>query len=225
MGKAIEAFANDMGHEIGLIVNRSNRSTLSSKDFENIDVAIEFSTPETALENIQMCFENNVPVVVGTTGWLDQYEDLKSKHGDSKGLFFASNFSIGMNIVFEMNKKLAKIMNDQKGYDLIIDEWHHIHKLDAPSGTAITLAEGIIENSSKNAWELDGTSDSNVNIKAYREGEIPGTHLVTYNSPIDAIEIKHTAHNRDGFAKGAVVAAEFLNGKTGFYGMSDLLNI
>lgn len=227
MGKAIENFAILRGHEVVLKVSAENRSLLSFGDFENVDVAIEFSTPKTALDNIQLCFATDTPVIVGTTGeWLDNFYDLKALYQKNQSLFFASNYSIGMNIVFEMNKKLAAIMEQQEDYEVTIDETHHIHKLDEPSGTAITLAEGIIAKSSKKTnWKLNLGVPDDVIIKAHREGEVPGTHLVKYHSEVDDIELSHTAHNRDGFAKGAVIAAEWIIGKTGFFGMEDLLKL
>lgn len=224
MGKAIEQIAISKGHEIVLKISFENREDLTVSNLQKADIAIEFSTPETALQNIKACFEAGVPVVVGTTGWLDELEELKNNNPNC-GLFFASNYSIGMNITFALNEYLAKIMKEGESYGVSIDEWHHIHKLDAPSGTAITLAEGIIENTNQTNWKLNKSTDDAFAINAFREGEIPGTHIVKYDSEIDSIEIKHTAHSREGFAKGAVVAAEWMQGKTGFYGMKDLLNL
>jgi len=191
------------------------------------NVAIDFSIPTVAFNNITKCINNNIPVVSGTTGWLDRYNDAVKLCNDKKGAFiYASNFSLGVNLFFELNKQLAKMMNNLNDYSTSIEEIHHTKKLDAPSGTAITLADGIIENSNKKDWELDGTpSEEIIPITAVRTPEVPGTHTTTYASEIDTIEIKHTAHNRKGFALGAVVAAEWLANKTGVYSMKDVLNI
>ena len=226
MGKEIEKIAISRGHEIVLKINVDNARELTIDSLKKADAAIEFSTPETAYSNIQKCFEANVPVVVGTTGWLHKMEEVKnSATRDGKGFFYASNFSIGVNVFFEINKKLAQLMAPYKEYSIEMEEIHHTQKLDAPSGTAITLAEGIIDNNSrKNKWVNDKTSaDNELEIISKRIENIPGTHTVVYNSPIDEIYIRHKAHNRQGFALGAVVAAEFMKGKSGYYGMNDLL--
>ncbi len=226
MGKEIEKIAISRGHEIVLKINVDNARELTIDNLKKADAAIEFSTPETAYSNIQKCFEANVPVVVGTTGWLHKMEEVKnSATRDGKGFFYASNFSIGVNVFFEINKKLAQLMAPYKEYSIEMEEIHHTQKLDAPSGTAITLAEGIIDNNSrKNKWVNDKTSaDNELEIISKRIENIPGTHTVVYNSPIDEIYIRHKAHNRQGFALGAVVAAEFMKGKSGYYGMNDLL--
>jgi len=226
MGKEIEKIALSRGHEIVLKINVDNAQELTIDNLKKVDAAIEFSTPETAYSNIQKCFEANVPVVVGTTGWLHKIDEVKnSAQKEGKGFFYASNFSIGVNVFFEINKKLAQLMAPYKEYSIEMEEIHHTQKLDAPSGTAITLAEGILENNSrKTKWVNDKTTaDSELEIISKRIENIPGTHTVVYNSTIDEIYIRHTAHNRQGFALGAVVAAEFMKGKSGYYGMNDLL--
>ena len=186
-----------------------------------------FSVPTSAFNNISNCFNNNVPVISGTTGWLDKYDDALKLCKEKNGAFiYASNFSLGVNIFFELNNQLAKMMNTLEDYNVSIEEIHHTKKLDAPSGTAITLAEGIIDNSSKNDWSLDGgSSEENIPITAIRTPNVPGTHTISYNSNIDSIDIKHTAHSRKGFALGAVVAAEWLVDKKGVFSMKDVLNI
>lgn len=222
MGKEIEKIALERGHEI---VIKSNGD--QDYDITQADVAIDFSIPDSAFNNISTCINHTIPVVSGTTGWLDKYDDAVALCNEKKGAFiYASNFSLGVNLFFALNEKLATMMQLQEQYTIDIEEIHHTKKLDAPSGTAITLAEGIIENSKKEQWELDGeVSDKNIPIKAIRTPEVPGTHTVNYNSEVDSIEIKHTAHNRKGFALGAVVAAEWLIGKEGVFSMRDVLNI
>jgi 4-hydroxy-tetrahydrodipicolinate reductase len=222
MGKEIEKIALERGHEI---VIKSNGD--QDYDITQADVAIDFSIPDSAFNNISTCINHTIPVVSGTTGWLDKYDDAVALCNEKKGAFiYASNFSLGVNLFFALNEKLATMMRLQEQYTIDIEEIHHTKKLDAPSGTAITLAEGIIENSKKEQWELDGeVSDKNIPIKAIRTPEVPGTHTVNYNSEVDSIEIKHTAHNRKGFALGAVVAAEWLIGKEGVFSMRDVLNI
>ncbi len=226
MGKEIEKIALSRGHEIVLKVNIDNATDLTIDNLKKADVAIEFSTPETAYSNIQKCFESNVPVVVGTTGWLHKMNEVKdAAENKGKGFFYASNFSIGVNVFFEINKKLAQLMAPYSDYTIEMEEIHHTQKLDAPSGTAITLAEGILENvNSKTKWVNNTSSIPNeLEIISKRIGNIPGTHTVVYNSSVDEIFIRHTAHNREGFALGAVVAAEFMKGKNGFFGMKDML--
>lgn len=228
MGKEIEQIALKRGHEIIAKVDVTNAASFSMDDLKKADAAIEFSMPDSAVSNIYKCFEANVPVVVGTTGWLKQLEEVKKNCADKKqGLFYASNFSIGVNVFFEVNKHLAKIMNNYTEYNVSMEEIHHIHKLDSPSGTGLSLANQILENvKRKKTWvEGDPKNESELQIIAKREGEVPGTHIVRYDSDVDQIEIKHTAHNRKGFALGAVLAAEFMKGKQGIYGMSDLLKI
>ena len=222
MGKAIEQIAIQRGHEI-VIKDDGN----IEYDITIADVAIDFSIPTVAFNNISKCLNNNVPVVSGTTGWLDKYDEAIALCNEKKGAFiYASNFSLGVNLFFEMNKQFAKMMTSLNDYTTTIEEIHHTKKLDAPSGTAITLAEGIIENSDKKEWSLDGNpSEKNIPITAIRTPEVPGTHTISYASEIDTIEIKHTAHNRKGFALGAVVASEWLFNKTGVYSMKDVLNI
>lgn len=222
MGKAIEKIALERGHEIVI-----------RKDVEPIDVdlgmadaAIDFSHPNAAFGNIKDCIDHQVPVVSGTTGWLDKFEEIKSYCEDQGGAFiYASNFSIGVNLFFNLNAYLAKMMKQIKDYDVAMEEIHHIHKLDAPSGTAISLANDIIENSEKKQWNIDSPEKNDLFINVKREGEVPGTHQVSYTSSIDAIEIKHTAFNRTGFALGAVVAAEWLHGKKGVFNMKDVLSL
>lgn len=222
MGKEIEQIALQRGHNIVLKINDNK-----TYDLSNADVAIDFSTPDSAFQNITNCFKNNVPVVSGTTGWLENYEKAVAICNEYKsGFIYASNFSLGVNIFFEINKKLAKMMSQVNGYDISMKEIHHTKKLDAPSGTAITLAEGIIENTGYKNWELEKKSNNEIiPIHAKRIPDIPGTHSIIYNSEVDAIEIKHTAHSRKGFALGAIVAAEWLQHKSGVYSMKDVLNI
>lgn len=222
MGKEIEQIALQRGHEI-VIKTSSNHNY----DISLADIAIDFSVPNSAFNNISNCFNNNVPVISGTTGWLDKYDKAVNLCKEKNGAFiYASNFSLGVNIFFELNNQLAKMMNTLEDYNVTIEEIHHTKKLDAPSGTAITLAEGIIDNSSKSEWSLEGnSSDNNIPITAIRTPEVPGTHTISYNSTIDSIDIKHTAHSRKGFALGAVVAAEWLVDKKGVFSMKDVLNI
>ncbi|MEE3999351.1 4-hydroxy-tetrahydrodipicolinate reductase [Tenacibaculum sp. FZY0031] len=222
MGKEIEKIALQRGHEI--VIKTSGKEVY---DITKADVAIDFSIPSSAYNNISNCINNNVPVISGTTGWLDKYNDIVDLCNDKKGAFiYASNFSLGVNVFFELNKQLAKMMSTLEQYNVSIEEIHHTKKLDAPSGTAITLAEGVIENTNQKAWELDKkTSEENIPITAIRTPDVPGTHTVTYNSEIDTIDIKHTAHNRQGFALGAVIAAEWLHNKTGVFTMRDVLNL
>lgn len=225
MGKMIEDIALLRNHNIAYVINKEE--DWNNLDVKEIDVAIDFSSPYTVVDNIVACFNRNIPIVVGTTGWygrLNEFRDLANQ--EQKGLFVASNFSIGMSIFNKINEQLAILMNAQPSYDVSIEEIHHIHKLDAPSGTAITLAETIIDNlDRKTSWELDCQDEKPnvINVTAQRIGEVSGTHSVTYSSEVDDIIITHQAHNRKGFALGAVLAAEFMKGKTGFYGMKDLI--
>ena len=226
MGKTIEQIALNRGHQIVSIVDINNPGEFQSANFKSADVAIEFTTPATAFDNYMKSFAAGVPVVSGTTGWLDRIGEIKEKcEKEGKTFFYASNFSIGVNIFFALNKYLAKIMNNFPSYNISMTETHHIHKLDAPSGTAITLAEGIIENvDRKDRWTLETAEQpTDLPIHAIREGEVPGIHEVTYESDVDYISIKHDAKSRAGFALGAVVAAEFTAGKKGFLGMDDML--
>ena len=222
MGQAIEKIALERGHEI---VIRKDMEPLTI-DLSLADAAIDFSHPNAAFDNIVSCFDAGVPVVSGTTGWLDRFEEAKVLCSETKGAFlYASNFSIGVNLFFNLNAYLARLMRPLKDYDVELEEIHHVHKLDAPSGTAITLAEGILEQSEKESWSLDKESRDELFIGVEREGEVPGTHKVRYSSEVDSIEIKHTAHSRTGFALGAVVAAEWILGKQGVFGMKDVLDL
>ena len=227
MGKEIEKIALSRGNEVVLKIGEDNLSDLTKENLSSADVAIEFSTPHTAFDNIQLCFEAGVPVVVGTTGWLDKINDCIQQTESGKGLFYASNFSVGVNVFFEINKKLAELMAPYNDYKVEMEEVHHTQKLDSPSGTAITLAEGIIDNLPKvTNWVNEETvSENELGIVSKRIEKVPGTHIITYENDIDEIYIKHTAHNRKGFALGAVLAAEFMKDKSGFYGMSDLLGL
>jgi 4-hydroxy-tetrahydrodipicolinate reductase len=222
MGKEIEKIALQRGHEIVI-----KTSSGTSYDIKSADVAIDFSIPSSAFENISNCFNNNVPVISGTTGWLEKHKEAVDLCIEKKGAFiYASNFSLGVNIFFELNNQLAKMMDNLRDYNITMEEIHHTKKLDAPSGTAITLAEGIIENSAKTNWELDGKNTSEtIPIVAKRIPDVPGTHTIDYTSEVDTIEITHTAHSRKGFALGAVVAAEWILNKTGVFTMKDVLNI
>ena len=224
MGKAIEGIAIERGHEIVEKVDVDG----NWDEVDTADAAIEFTMPKSAVGNIEKCFSLNVPIVVGTTGWYDEFERIKTKCLDEKqALFTATNFSIGVNVFFEINKKLAQLMNPHREYEVTMEETHHIHKLDSPSGTGITLANGILENlERKTAWtEAENTTPNQLKISAFREGEVPGTHKVKYESEIDTIEIIHEAKNRKGFALGAVLAAEWIADKKGVFGMKDLLNL
>tara|TARA_R110000868_G_scaffold129_3_gene1350 strand:- start:468 stop:1169 length:702 start_codon:yes stop_codon:yes gene_type:complete len=222
MGQMIEQIAINRGHEIVAKIDENTQDI----DFNSMDVAIDFSMPEAAFGNISKCFNNNVPVISGTTGWLDKYEDAITLCNDKKGAFiYASNFSLGVNIFFELNNYLAKMMQNLPEYKVSLEEIHHTQKLDAPSGTAITLAEGVIANSNYSEWKLDNSSDTILPITSKRIGKVPGTHTVDYDSVVDSISIKHTAHNREGFALGAVTAAEWIIGKSGVFTMRDVLNL
>ena len=227
MGKTIEQIALQRGHQIVSIIDINNTADFDSEAFRSADVAIEFTTPATALGNYMRCFEANVPVVSGTTGWLSHLDEVKAKcEQEGKTFFYASNFSVGVNIFFALNRYLAKIMNGFPAYDVRMTEVHHIHKLDAPSGTAITLAEGILDNvERKERWTLETAEQpTDLPIHAIREGEVPGIHEIIYESEADTISIKHDAKSRVGFALGAVIAAEFTAGKKGFLGMNDLFH-
>lgn len=222
MGKMIERLAIEKGHEITAKIDLGTEKI----DFTNVDVAIDFSTPDAAYGNITKCLENNTPIISGTTGWLDTYGDVVQLCKHKKGAFiYASNYSLGVNIFFELNEYLAKMMKSLSQYKVSMEEIHHTQKLDAPSGTAITLAEGIIENSNYTGWKLDQGGNQQFSITAKRIGDTPGTHSIDYQSPVDSIEIKHTAHKREGFALGAVIAAEWILGKTGVFTMKDVLNL
>lgn len=225
MGKTIEQIARNRGHQIVSIVDINNPEEFQSEAFKSADVAIEFTVPSTAFANYLNCFAANVPVVSGTTGWLEQMPEVKRLcREEGKTLFYASNFSIGVNLFFALNKQLARMMNKFPSYEATLTETHHIHKLDAPSGTAITLAEGLLEEiDRKERWTLEtAEAPTDLVIHALREGEVPGIHEIVYESEVDYISIKHDAKSRAGFALGAVIAAEFTGGKQGFLGMDDL---
>lgn len=226
MGKMIEEIALSRGHEIVCKIDINESGSFDSKEFASADVVIEFTVPQAAFGNYMKCFERGKAVVSGTTGWLDKMPEIeKMCEGGKQTFFYASNFSLGVNIFFEINRQLAKIMNKFDNYDVNMTETHHIHKLDAPSGTAISLAEGIIDNiDRKNGWNLapEYKKDS-VQISAIRQREVPGIHTITYDSEVDFIEITHNARSRRGFAYGVVLAAEYTNGKKGLLGMKDML--
>jgi len=235
MGQLIEKFAQKRGHEVVLIVDQHNRETLVAADIQDADVAIDFSIPSGALANISLCFEASVPLVVGTTGWYDHLEEVKEIClADNQSLLYGSNFSIGVNIFFHINRMLSKAIQPYHQYDVQVEEIHHVHKLDAPSGTAITIAEGILDNSdTKSQWVNDlvdnGSSElipkpNELLIESLRIEEVPGTHTVLYSSEVDQIEFKHTAHSREGFALGAVIAAEWLQGRKGFYQVTEMFD-
>ena len=222
MGQTIERIALERGHEIVLKKDEFN----TYDGLSNADVAIDFSVPTAAVDNISSCFHANVPVISGTTGWLEHYDEMLALCAAKNGGFISSsNFSLGVNLFFELNEYLAKMMSKFDNYTVDMEEIHHTQKLDAPSGTAISLAKGVIENSNYTNWTLETPKPEEIHIEAKRIGTVPGTHTVTYNSPIDSIEIKHTAHNREGFALGAVIAAEWIVGKQGVFTMKDVLNI
>ena len=222
MGSLIEQIALERQHSI-VAIKDIDRPEI---DYSQVDIGIDFSSPEAAEENIMGCLQNGVPVISGTTGWLDRFEEVAEVCQREKGAFlYASNFSLGVNIFFALNRNLARLMDTRREYKPDIEEIHHIHKVDAPSGTAITLAEDIISNSGYNRWKLNEGSGNTIPIHSKRIGETPGTHTIRYSSPIDDIEIRHTAHNRNGFALGAVIAAEWLMGKTGVFSMKDVLNL
>jgi len=228
MGKEIEKIAISRGHTIALIVDEHNSSTITSEDLKKAAVAIEFSTPGTVLSNIQKCFDAEVPIVVGTTGWNKEEArivDVCKKNNNS--IFFSSNYSLGVNIFFQINKQLAKLMSPHNNYNVKMEETHHVHKLDKPSGTAITIAEQVIQNfETKNSWSIEHTAiNESLFIEVKREDEVPGTHKVVYSSEEDEITIEHKAYSRKGFALGAVLAAEYMNGKIGVHGMKDLLGL
>ena len=222
MGKVIEQIALDRGHEIVLKKDQNN----TFDGLENADVAIDFSIPDSAVTNISTCLENGIPVISGTTGWLANYQNMVDLCQKNNGSFiYASNFSLGVNVFFELNDYLAKMMANLKQYQVSMEEIHHTQKLDAPSGTAITLAEGIIKNTNYTQWTLENPKANEIQIEAKRIENVPGTHSVFYDSTVDQIEIKHTAHSREGFALGAVVAAEWLVGKKGVFSMKDVLGL
>jgi len=227
MGKAIEEIAISRGHSV--VVKFNSQNPLESSQLRTTDVAIEFSQPDLALKHIKLCADGQIPIVVGTTAWEEHLQEIIN-HIDKReaSLIYSSNFSIGVNLLFEMNKHLARLMNDKTDYVASITEIHHTQKIDAPSGTAVTLAKDLISNHpTYSSWKLTGQSEnmekSDLPISAIREENVPGTHLISYTSEIDTLTIEHQAHNRKGFALGAVIAAEFIHKKQGVYTMSDIL--
>lgn len=227
MGKAIEALIPQFGHEVFRTFNSSEKPT--AENLRGADVAIEFSTPQTCKENILACFAAGVPVVVGTTAWYNQYQEVVDAMNENNALLAATNFSIGVQITFHLNQELARIMANFPEYTCSIEEIHHTAKLDKPSGTAITLAEGVLANQPKfTSWELTEGETSNSHhlpVKAVRLPDVPGTHFVNYESDVDRIQLSHEAKNRKGFAAGAIRAAAFLHNKKGVFTMKDLLNL
>jgi len=236
MGKIIEKIAISRKHEIVLTIDHETLHDLTPENLRKADVVIEFTTPASVLSNIEHCFNANVPIVVGTTGWYEKLPEVKQQCIDgNKSLLWASNFSVGVNVFFYVNKLLAKVMNRYPYYEVQVEEIHHTQKMDSPSGTAITIAEGIINNTdAKNEWVnvlTTDDSDANANVSAnqlliesLRIDSVPGTHTVIYDSEVDSIEFKHTAHNRNGFALGAVLAAEWLHNKKGFYSVEAMFD-
>jgi len=234
MGRIIEQFAIDRGHQVVLKIDAYNLDEFTTENLQKADVAIDFSTPDSALDNISRCFEADLPIVVGTTGWYGHLQKVKDAcEAGNHTLMYASNFSIGVNVFFFVNQVLAKVMNRYPQYDVLVEEIHHTQKLDSPSGTAITIAEGIIDGlDRKNEWVNELSGDNNevipkpdqLLIESHRIEEVPGTHTVIYSSEVDDIEFKHKAHSRAGFALGAVVAAEWLKDKKGFYSIKDMFD-
>ncbi|MES2519605.1 MAG: 4-hydroxy-tetrahydrodipicolinate reductase [Bacteroidota bacterium] len=228
MGKVIEKIAQSRGHNIVARIDVDNRQEFENLTSSQVDAVIEFSHPSSAFKNVKSCIEKGFPVVCGTTGWLENKPEIEALTAEKDGAFFwSSNYSIGVNLFFELNKTLAKLMSPQKQYSVSTTEIHHTEKKDAPSGTAITIAEGLVENlEGKAKWVSNEIPTANeVAIWSAREGKVPGTHIVKYISEIDQIEISHVAHGREGFALGAVVAAEWIVGKKGVFGMKELLSI
>lgn len=228
MGKAIDRLASEKGHEIAGRIDDSNPELLRDIDVDQVDVAIEFSRPEAAYDNIKTCLERGIKVICGTTGWLDKFDEVKSLCEAQNGTFlYTSNFSLGVNLFFALNRSLAKLMAGYEQYLPSLTEIHHTQKLDAPSGTAITLAEGVMEQyPEKQKWVNEKTDDQgSLSILSERTGEVPGTHTVSYESEMDTIEIKHTAHTRDSFALGAVLVAEWIADKNGWLTMEDFIRI
>lgn len=234
MGQIIERFALERGHEVVLKININNLDDLTIANLSNADVAIDFSAPDAVIDNIYKCFEASLPIVVGTTGWYGKLQEIKNECLSSNNtILYGSNFSIGVNLFFHLNTVLAKLMNSYPAYEVQVEEIHHTQKLDSPSGTAMTIAEDIIENlDRKTEWlnEVVGTAipeiikNEQLLIESHRIENVPGTHTVIYSSEVDEIEIKHTAHSRAGFALGALVAAEWLENKQGFYNVADVFN-
>ena len=229
MGKEIESIALQRGHAIVLKVDETNASQFQEDPIaiglKKADVAIEFSTPHTVISNIKKCFEAQVPIIVGTTGWYELIKEIGTESQQKNGtLFHANHFSLGVNLFFKVNSYLAELMNKYDSYNVEMEEIHHIHKLDKPSGTAISLANQVLDKiERKKNWSITETKEDTLFIKDIREGEVPGTHIIKYTSAVDDIEIMHKAHNRKGFALGAVIAAEYIKGKKGIFTMSDLI--
>lgn len=234
MGQMIERMAMQRGHDIVLKITVNNLDDLTKENLSKADIAIDFSTPDAVIDNIYKCFEVNLPIVVGTTGWYGELQNIKNDcMASNNTLLYGSNFSVGVNLFFHLNKFLARLMNNYPEYDVQVEEIHHTQKLDAPSGTAMTIAEGIIDQlERKNEWvnelvgsqEIETVKNDQLLIESHRMENVPGTHSVVYSSEVDDIEIKHTAHNRAGFALGAVIAAEWLQNKQGFYNIADVFN-
>ncbi len=228
MGKAIEEVALQRGHEVVIKIDQPNLHEFTKENLTKADVAIEFTSPHTAYDNVKKCIKFDLPVICGSTGWTDRLDELKTICANKNGSFiYSSNYSVGVNIFFEVNKKLAALLAPHKEYEVIVEETHHTQKKDAPSGTAITLAEQILEQVKRKKQWVNEISDNpeDLEIISQRIDPAPGTHSIKYSSAIDDIEIIHTAHNRKGFATGAVLAAEFLKGKNGFFEMKDVLNL
>ncbi len=228
MGKAIGELATQRGHTIALTIDQPNLHEFTKENLAKADVAIEFTGPHTAYENVKKCLEFGIPIVCGSTGWTEKLEEMKKICAEKNGAFaYSSNYSVGVNIFFEVNKRLASLMATHGEYDVILEETHHTQKLDAPSGTAITLAEQILEHVKRKKQWVNELSDNpgDLEIISQRIDPAPGTHHIKYASPIDTIEIIHTAHNRKGFATGAVLAAEFIKDKKGFFTMKEVLNL
>lgn len=225
MGKEIEAIALKRGHSISLKVDEQNADSFDINLLKDSDVAIEFSTPHTVINNIKKCFEVETPIVVGTTGWYDSFKEIENECQQKNAtLFHATNFSLGVNLFFKLNTYLAELMNKYEEYEVEMEEIHHIHKLDKPSGTAISLANQILSKiERKTKWSIEEKNADTLFIKDVREGEVPGTHIIKYSSEVDDIEIMHKAHNRKGFALGAVIAAEYVKNKKGIFTMTDLI--
>lgn len=222
MGKVIERIAQERGHSI--VLRKSSNS--SFEGLEQADVAIDFSIPDSAVENITACFELGIPVVSGTTGWLSEYDNMVQLCEAKQGAFiYGSNFSLGVNLFFELNAYLAKMMTKFDQYKVTLEEIHHTQKLDKPSGTAITLAQGVMEHSGHAHWTLENSNSNDLYIDVKRIENVPGTHHIYYTSAVDTIAISHTAHNREGFALGAVIAAEWLAPRKGVYTMKDVLEL
>jgi len=221
MGKEIEKISSERGHTISLIKDKND----NIKSIKGSDVAINFSTPDSAVSNIKLALESSVPVVSGTTGWLDHYNEIVNYSKKTKTSFiYSSNYSLGVNLFFELNKKLAKLLSNHNDYKIFVQEIHHKEKLDKPSGTALTLIDDIIKNSDYEGWTFEKSKNKIVRIESLRENNVPGIHKINYDSDIDSIEIKHTAHSRKGFALGAVVTAEWIINKQGVFNMSDIIN-